>query len=536
MFKKNLALLTILVWCSFPLISKAQNWPKPANVYSWEGTWTPSFPIPNMYDDYYYDGHEQSGKITPVLPPGTWDWGNEQNLANYKNYQSKIGHFATMMDNQNRIFGWKVMLDYLPAEFTAGAAYFTGSPGADIVDLGAGSSIHSTGEIGLGDGPDILRFEKGYSLYITTGSSFDGAKHDNDLVIAGQNSVPANGATDISQASIVTGPGRDLVFVNNMASAGVDVGCGAGGRTDTTDPNDGDDIVVYGGNMNDFRFVGGNGNDLAVWYADEVQQQAAGWTWLGPNFFGGGAWGNALWEDAGSDRLIMVIPTSTTVNNQKGAPNPGELNVYTLNNYSPKVWIDGPTETDVYARYCITCGIGPEQKKTITLEYASANGKVFTGQFWLTAFEELQIGIGAGARVYKLDAVNGKAILDNALLPISPPLRSIYNQVASNYIAGLSLNENPVPGYAPTQIQIKNLSAYPNPANEQLIVQFITQKAINCTFSLVDIIGRVVLSEKMNAGQGENYHQLNLKGLSTGVYVLNLQEGEIAHRTKVIIE
>lgn len=525
--------LVLLLIGLLPLVSYAQNWPKAPNNYSWEGTWNPVFPIPNMYDDYYFDGHEQSGAPTPVLPPGFWDWEDEHNLANWKNYQQHIGHFAALLDNQNHVFGWKVILDHLPAELTAGAAYFSGSPGSDIIDLGSGSSIHTTGDINLGDGPDILRFEKSWSLYLQTGSTFTGSKHDNDLVIAGRNNIPLDGSHDIGQTSIVTGPGRDLVFVNNMAAAGVDAGCR---RSDTLDPDDGDDIVVYGGNMSDFRFLGGKGNDLAVWYTDEVQQQAAGWKLLGPNFFGGGAWGKALWDDEGTDRLIMAISPNTVVKNEYGAPPPGQLNVYLLNNYPEAIEVDGPTENSLYSRYCITCGIGPNQKKTVTLEYVSADNKIFTGRFWLTSIEELQIGIGPGAKVYKLDEVNGKALLDNNLQAINPPLRSEYNQIATNFINGLNLSDPPAGGYAPVNPpKLSGLDVFPNPAFEQINIRYIGNKSSNCTISLTDLTGQNVFKKQQHLVPGENYFQVDVAKIEKGIYILRVDEEGKITQTKLIV-
>ncbi len=529
-------LLVVLI-SLYPITNYAQNWPKAPNAYSWEGTWNPVLPIPNMYDDYYFDGHEQNGTPTPVLPPGIWDWETEHNLANWKNYQKNIGHFAAILDNQNRIYGWKIILDHLPAEFTPGAAYFSGSPGSDIVDLGAGSSIHTTEHINLGDGPDILRFEKSWSLFLQTGSTFTGFKNDNDLVIAGRNTVPVDGSHDIGQTSIVTGPGNDLVFVNNMASAGVDAGCGNGGRSDILDPNDGDDIVVYGGNMADFRFLGGKGNDLAVWYADEVQQQAAGWKLLGPNFFGGGAWGKALWDDEGTDRLIMAISPNTVVKNAYGAPQPGQLNVYLLNNYPEAMKVDQPTETSLFGRYCITCGIGPNQKKTVTLEYVSPDGKVFTGRFWLTGMEELQIGIGQGAKVYKLDEVNGKAILDNSLQAIDPPLRSTYNQIATNFIAALNLSDPPpTTGYAPINPpKLSGMEVFPNPAFDQVNIRYIGNKSSYCTISLTDMTGQNVFKKQQHLVPGENYFQVDVAKIEKGIYLVRIDEEGLITQTKLIL-
>jgi hypothetical protein len=43
----------------------------------------------------------------------------------------------------------------------------------------------------------------------------------------------------------------------------------------------------------------------------------------------------------------------------------------------------------------------------VILEYVSADGAVETGYFYATAFERLQVGVGAGARVFEIDDVAG---------------------------------------------------------------------------------------------------------------------------------
>jgi hypothetical protein len=83
--------------------------------------------------------------------------------------------------------------------------------------------------------------------------------------------------------------------------------------------------------------------------------------------------------------------------------------------------LDDPTQGDNFARYCVECGTGPQGQKTVILEYLSADESVFTGYFYVTAFEELQIGIGPGARVYALDSTAGTATeLPDASVLIPP--------------------------------------------------------------------------------------------------------------------
>jgi hypothetical protein len=393
----------------------AGAWPTP-NQYSWDGSWTPAdgdFPLAGLYDDVYCDGHADSGgKPTPILPPGDWDWGNQANLSNYNNFASNVGTFTLLKDGTSRAFGWR--LAGKPADavaFSGAAEYFLGSSGTDIVYLGTQGDMSSIGG-GLGDGPDVLVTATSHALDYRTGSSLTGSAHDNDLLVLGCSPHP-DGSFAIETTTFHTGPGADWVFVRDIDRAAVDLGNGDGGKTTVIDPTDGDDLVVLHGNTHDFRMFGGNGSDTFVWYVDENVQTA---TWLGPNFFGGGGDDLAVWSDTGVDRLVLAVPTTTRLVTTTPTPNGGLLVQPTGGQHVE----DEPTQSDPYARYCVECA-GPNGQKTVRMEYNSADGKVKTGYFGVSSVEELQIGIGAGAQVYRLDAVKGTATLAPALAPFVPP-------------------------------------------------------------------------------------------------------------------
>ncbi len=219
---------------------------------------------------------------------------------------------------------------------------------------------------------------------------------------------------DMTTTTIHTGPGNDWVFVRDIQHAAIDLGNGANGRTDTLDPDDGSDLVVLRGNTYDFRVFGGAGSDTAVWYIDDNIQNV---TWLGPDFFGGGGKGDALWNDPGTDRLVLAVPSSTMIVTAPPTP-PGGLLVRAGDGTFME---DAPTAADPYAAYCVMCGTGPGGRKTMTMEYNSADDMIHTGYFSVTSFEELQVGVGDGARVYRLDDVHGTATLDPSLTAYDPP-------------------------------------------------------------------------------------------------------------------
>lgn len=394
-----------------------EGWPAP-NVYSWDGSFRPQpgdFPLSGLLDDEYNDGHLDShGNATPILPPGKWDWSDPDNdLANWRNFDTNIGHFEMLRDAQGRHYGWRLVGNDKDIDFSGPSAYFEGSSGTDILILGSGGSIHSfTGN--MGDGPDVLVFDKSWSLDFRTGSSKTGALHDNDLVIGG--CTPTSpGVYEFRTTTIHTGPGSDWIFARDMQGAAIDAGNGEDGRTDAIDPNDGDDVIVLRGNIKDVRVFGGRGNDTIFWYLDELGESIA---FLGANFFGAGGAGDAIWNDDGTDRLVLVVPTDTTIVTSSPTP-AGALLVRGPGNDSLE-W-DQPTVDDPFAKYCLTCGVAPDGRRTMIMEYNSKNGTSFTGWFYVTKFEELQIGVGPGAKVYRLDAKAGTATLDPSLVPLTPP-------------------------------------------------------------------------------------------------------------------
>lgn len=428
--KISLSLLLIIFLFSIPVA--AQNWPDPPNVYSWDGSWLPAnLPPPGLYDDVYYDGHLVYGEPSPILPPGEWDYAGIHLLANWRGFRDYLGTFDRLEDEQGGHYGWRfVAVNPQGTDGQAGMVNFHGSSGCDILDLGPEGSFHSAGnpdfgpEMRLGDGPDMLRYSYGWSAAFRTGSDATGNNQDDDLVIIGTDDDLPGGEYDIITTSIHTGPGNDLVFVRNWERAGIDLGNGGNGRTDTIDPTDGDDVGVIGGNARDFRAGGGYGNDTFYWYVDEVNQNTA---WLGPNFFGAGSWDGALWTDPGIDRLVLVIPTNTpvTTSSQQGA--------VAILGGSYQVVVDQPSVYSVYGRYYVTAPVGPNGEMTVTLHYISASGHVDTGHFYLTAFEELQIGIGSGATVYDIDPINRTLTANPGKDPYDPPLRAEYNALFDDF-------------------------------------------------------------------------------------------------------
>lgn len=378
---------------------------------------------------------------SPILPPGTWDFYNSSTmqtalLANYNTFSAQIGTFILLEDGDSQPYGWLLESSVLGViDIGVAAEIYGGSSGMEIVDTGPDGGIQSSANFTLASGPDIFRFSTARATDPRTGSTLTGSLNDNDLVIGGSEEVRPVGDEDVRSATIHTGPGSDLFFIRNMEHAAVDMGNGANGRTDTLDTGDGNDIAVIEGNFIDSRIYGGYGDDLFVWYIDEINTTNLLYA---NSFFGAGGWDPAVWQDEGTDRLILVVPDATSVFSGPGTPDPGEVQLGSRPGFPDFPVPDPPTVDNIYARYYSTAGLSPEGRRTVFIDYRPVTGSNHAGDNYLTGVEEIQIGIGPNAKVYRIDDINGEAVLASDLVPRRDiPSRAAYHQLVDDFVAGV---------------------------------------------------------------------------------------------------
>lgn len=83
----------------------------------------------------------------------------------------------------------------------------------------------------------------------------------------------------------------------------------------------------------------------------------------------------------------------------------------------------------------------------------------------------------------------------------------------------------------------QTLNAYPNPATSSLNIKFnYSQNTVAAVF-VRDITGRVVKFQNYGTqSTGERVHNIDLSGLATGTYSVELSTGEVSATTKVVIK
>lgn len=71
---------------------------------------------------------------------------------------------------------------------------------------------------------------------------------------------------------------------------------------------------------------------------------------------------------------------------------------------------------------------------------------------------------------------------------------------------------------------ITGLNVYPNPANENVSIQYNAAVSGNHSISLSDMTGKMISNENFAAQKGSNLKQINLSDLAAGIYMLSIAD------------
>jgi hypothetical protein len=75
----------------------------------------------------------------------------------------------------------------------------------------------------------------------------------------------------------------------------------------------------------------------------------------------------------------------------------------------------------------------------------------------------------------------------------------------------------------PAMVQALSAQVYPNPAHENLTVEFNSPASEKYVLNVTDFTGRLIISEPINAIEGLNQHQMDMTSIAKGMYLFNLQ-------------
>jgi len=83
---------------------------------------------------------------------------------------------------------------------------------------------------------------------------------------------------------------------------------------------------------------------------------------------------------------------------------------------------------------------------------------------------------------------------------------------------------------------VMQLTAYPNPAKNNLTVSFSSTENEMYAINMYDMTGRLVINENNKSAIGMNKQELNLQNISAGLYNLVVTRGETTERLRVVVE
>ena len=86
------------------------------------------------------------------------------------------------------------------------------------------------------------------------------------------------------------------------------------------------------------------------------------------------------------------------------------------------------------------------------------------------------------------------------------------------------------------EVSVMQLSAYPNPAQNNLTVSFSSDVNEMYSIQMFDMTGRIVLDETNASNVGINKQELNLQNISNGLYNLVVSRGTVIERLRVVVE
>jgi hypothetical protein len=80
-----------------------------------------------------------------------------------------------------------------------------------------------------------------------------------------------------------------------------------------------------------------------------------------------------------------------------------------------------------------------------------------------------------------------------------------------------------------------SLTAYPNPVSDVLNVSFNSEKSQDYTVRMLDATGRIVMADAKTASEGENKVEMSVKGLASGIYMLQFNMGDHTEQMRIYV-
>lgn len=123
---------------------------------------------------------------------------------------------------------------------------------------------------------------------------------------------------------------------------------------------------------------------------------------------------------------------------------------------------------------------------------------------------------------------------DSAIIILSASGSAPVNN-SSMYIDNLAFSGTAT-GIKENVINSMNLTVFPNPSNEKVVLNYTLKSTENIVIRITDVTGKVVKELKPNAVIGNNKQELNTNNFSRGIYTITILADNSLSSQKLIVE
>lgn len=84
--------------------------------------------------------------------------------------------------------------------------------------------------------------------------------------------------------------------------------------------------------------------------------------------------------------------------------------------------------------------------------------------------------------------------------------------------------------------QLSNVTVYPNPAKDNININFNNENAENASYEIVNVLGQTVRTQNIPVAKGETLYNINLNGFESGIYFVKLSVGNKSSINKITVQ
>lgn len=163
-------------------------------------------------------------------------------------------------------------------------------------------------------------------------------------------------------------------------------------------------------------------------------------------------------------------------------------------------------------------------------------GNTFVNVLKVTTSKAMTFTVTFGSGTYT------QTITDFYVPSVKYPMLSISNEYINSPLGTTTetvvlINSSYVTGIKESASQtLANVTVYPNPAKDNVNVNFTNENAENASYELVNVLGQTVRTQTIPVVKGETLYNINLTGIDNGIYFIKLNVGAKRSVTKITVQ